>query len=102
METQRRKFSTEQKIQILKHASANGVTKTLQENRLSYSVFSRWKQQLEPGKKYISRPHRNSINNIALLESENLRLKKIVANLALELEMKSEQIKRMERIIAQF
>ena len=101
MDVQRRKFSTEQKMKILQQARNNGITRILQEHKLSYSVFARWKKQLEietNGSVHRANPLLHDLEN---LETENLRLIKIVANLALELEMKSEQLKQMEQMIAQ-
>ena len=101
MDAQRRKFSTEQKMKILLQARNNGVTRILQEHKLSYSVFARWKKQLE-SESNGSAPRANPLlRDVEKLEAENLRLIKIVANLALELEMKSEQLKQMEQLIPQ-
>jgi putative transposase len=79
MDVQRRKFSTEQKMKILQQARNNGITRILQEHKLSYSVFARWKKQLEIETNGSVRQilHSHDLEN---LETENLRLIKIVAN----------------------
>jgi putative transposase len=90
MSAVRRKFTTEQKIQILRQAKESGIIKVLQLNKLSYSVFVRWKQQLqkEAGTTY---DNTTQLQQIEALQTENLRLKKIVANQALELEVMNER-----------
>jgi len=46
MSTLRRKFSQDEKQAILEEAHHRGITTVLREHKLSYSVFSRWKEQL--------------------------------------------------------
>jgi putative transposase len=91
MPEQRRKFSNSEKQAILTQASARGVSKVLREHGLSYSVYTRWKQQLLTSES----ENKNSVlQNIAdELRRENIRLKNIIANLVLELEIKSEELK---------
>ena len=88
MSAPRRRFTNEDKLSILHQASRSGVTKILRENKLSYSVFARWKQQLTLG------TLTNTARDLKSLEQENTRLKKIIAEQALELEIKKEQLKR--------
>lgn len=68
-----------------------GVSKVLREHGLSYSVYTRWKQQLLTSE---SEKKNAVLQNIAdELRRENIRLKNIIANLVLELEIKSEELK---------
>jgi putative transposase len=91
MAEQRRKFSNNEKQAILTQASAMGVSKVLREHGLSYSVYTRWKQQLLTSE---SEKKNAVLQNIAdELRRENIRLKNIIANLVLELEIKSEELK---------
>ncbi|MBO9203886.1 MULTISPECIES: transposase [Niastella] len=92
--TSRRRFTEEQKIAILDQAMKKGITAVLREHSLSYSVFARWKQQLikeEPSNQSYSKTR----SELKHLNEENIRLKKIIANLALELNKKEEELKRM-------
>ena len=96
MGTKRRQFSHDEKMRILQYAAQSGVTNVLHEYKLSYSVYARWKRQLiPPDPNAPPRPplHKSKIGLAALLE-ENMRLKKIVEEQALELEMKVEELKR--------
>lgn len=94
----RRNFPIEQKLQILREAAELGVTKVLQQYKLSYSVFARWRQRLSD-----NNTGGHTMNDLLLaqkeieaLEQQNTRLKRIIANQALELEMLSERIKKKE------
>jgi len=96
MGTKRRQFSHDEKMRILQNAAQSGVTNVLHEYKLSYSVYARWKRQLippDPNAPPRVPVHRSKIALESLLE-ENVRLKKIIAEQALELEMKEEELKR--------
>ena len=93
----RRKFTDDEKLDILQEARQSGITEVLRKHHLSYSVFTRWKQQfMEKGKL----PGSSNISNteIKLLQEENLRLKKIIADQALAMELKNEELRRLSSI----
>ena len=81
---QRRKFTDEEKLNVLIQAGQSGVTNVLRHYNISYSIFARWKQSFL--KKGID-PFSSTNENKSLLE-ENMRLKKIIADQAISLEMK--------------
>lgn len=92
----RRKFTDEEKIAILDQANKVGIAATLRHYNLSYSVFSRWKQKLlinDPGMQNLL-PSYKTRSEIKQLHNENMRLKKIIADQALELERKEEDLKK--------
>lgn len=91
MSAERRKFTTVQKMDILNKASEMGVTRVLREHKISYSVFSRWKQQMS-----AEGPGDVLQKEIDLLLEENRRLKRIIGTMALDLEVKQEEIKRIQ------
>src|SRR5829696_2943938 len=94
MAAQRRKFSDEEKLNVLQQAGQQGVSNILRHYNISYSVFARWKQSfLERGINPI-----NSKTETKLLLEENARLKKIIADLALSLELKNEELKRIHTL----
>jgi len=88
MTAKRRKFTQEEKLHILQLANQLGTTKVLREYKLSYSVFSRWKDQMGMG------TFTKADADLLELRQENIRLKRIVADQALELEMKREQLRK--------
>jgi len=96
MTNRRRRFTEEQKIAILDQAMKKGISAVLREHSLSYSVFPRWKQQLvknEPSIESFSKDR----SELKHLNEENMRLKKIIADLALELNKKEEELKKVKR-----
>ncbi len=94
MAIQRRKFSEAEKLSILESAEKIGVTAVLREHRLSYSVFVRWKHKF---KKAIPGTIDRSRSELKHVLEENGRLKKIIAQQALELERKEEDIKKLKK-----
>lgn len=97
MEKKRRSFSVEQKLQIIQEADQGGVTQTLRKHNLSHSVFLRWKNQFNEGGSKLLRPQYHKIDpELRALQEENARLKKIIGNQALELEFKTELLKKNE------
>jgi putative transposase len=92
MAAKRRSFSTEEKILILQEAAQSGISNTLNRHNLSYSVFSRWRQQMKERKDLSSTSKISA--EIKSLKEENTLLKKIIANQALELEMINEMLKK--------
>jgi putative transposase len=95
MPAQRRKFTLDEKLEILQQAKQAGITTVLRKHNLSYSVFHRWKEKLtEKGKQEVK--GLMSANNSRLKEllDENALLKKIIANQALLLELKDQEIRK--------
>lgn len=91
----RRQFSVEQKLAILNEADQSGVTQTLRKHNLSHSVFLRWKNQFNSGGAGSLKPQYHKIDpELRALQEENARLKKIIGNQALELEFKTELLKK--------
>src|SRR6516225_5503614 len=63
MSAQRRRFSLEEKLEILQQAKQSGITAVLRRHNLSYSVFHRWKEKLtEKGKEEEVRSAHNQVN----------------------------------------
>ncbi len=97
MGKQRRSFSVEQKLQILQEADQNGATQTLRKHNISHSVYLRWKNQFNQGGARLLEPQYHKVDpEVRALQEENARLKKIIGNQALELEFKTELLKKNE------
>ncbi len=95
MAHQRRSFSVDQKLQIMQEAREAGLTATLRKYNLSNSVYHRWKDQFDSGgAKELNRHGEVLSAEYKALQDENERLKKIVAKQALELEVKTELLKK--------
>jgi putative transposase len=94
---QRRRFSVDQKLAIIQEADQYGITQTLRKHNLSHSVYLRWKNQFNSGGAGSLTPQYQKVDpEVRALEQENARLKKIIANQALELEFKTELLKKNE------
>jgi putative transposase len=97
----RRRFTDDQKLEILHQADKTGVTAVLREHRLSYSVFSRWRQKfllhVTTNKEAMREVNKTRLE-LKLLNEENRRLKKIIADQALRLERKDEELRRINSL----
>ena len=97
MSKSRRKFSVDQKLQLIQEADQHGITQTLRKHNLSHSVFLKWKQQFNQGGAGSLQPRYHKVDpELKALQEENARLKKIIGNQALELEFKTELLKKSD------
>jgi transposase-like protein len=95
MSREKRKFTPEERLSILSEAEQQGRTETLRKYNLSPSLFDRWrKKYLEKGIEGLKSSYRRVDPRVKELETENERLKRIIAHQALELEVKSELLKK--------
>ena len=92
-----RKFSVEQKLSILEEAKEKSKASVLRKHNLSKSVFDNWRRKYEIGG-LDALAHGQLVINKELLEvkKENERLKKILAERMLELEIKNELLKKSQ------
>jgi putative transposase len=99
MTTQKRKFTDEQKLEILRQASEMGVIAVIRNHNLSYSVFARWREKfMEKDKNKQEMILKNKPKSkLKQFMEDNTRLKKIVAEQALELERKNEALRKNRR-----
>jgi putative transposase len=95
MAAQRRKFSDEEKLNILHQAGQKGTSNILRHYNVSYSVFARWKKTFQ--KQGIDPMAAKS--EAAILLEENGRLKKIIAEQALSIELKDEELRRLTSLL---
>ena len=99
MASQKRKFTEEQKLEILRQANEMGVISVIRNHNLSYSVFARWREKFmeknKNGQKLILKNKTKS--ELKLFKEENTRLKKIIADQALELEKRNEELRKSRR-----
>jgi putative transposase len=95
MAKKRRTFSVEQKVQIIQEADQHGITQTLRKHNVSHSGYLRWKHQFDQGGSASLKPQYRKVDpELRALQEENARLKKIIGNQALELEFKTELLKK--------
>ena len=95
MKKTRRVWSIEQKLQILQEAAQYGPTETFRKYNLSPSLFNRWKNSFDSkGIAGIQAKSTHVDPAVKALQQENERLKRIIANQALELDFKTELLKK--------
>ena len=93
----RRQFTPEEKYSILQEAEREGAAETARKHNLAHSLLSYWKKNyLSRGKDGLKGGNRKVDPQLRALEEENVRLKKIIANQALELEFKTELLKKSD------
>lgn len=93
----RRKFTPEEKYSILQEAEREGTTEVARKYNLAHSVLSYWKKKyLANGKEGLKASYKRIDPQVRALEEENVRLKKIIADQALELEFKTELLKKSD------
>lgn len=93
---EKRTFTKEQKLQILKEASEKGITITLEKHGIYPASYYSWKKKYETmgeaGFRHGMTPEH--IKEIKRLEKENELLKKLLAEKELEGHLKTELLKK--------
>lgn len=82
---ERKKYSKEQKLQIIKEATEHGVTSTLEKHGIYAATYYSWKKKLDSmGEDGLNfRMTEPQLKRIRELEKENLELKQMLAESAL-------------------
>jgi len=95
MTKMKRKFTPEERLSILREAEREGRAETIRKYNLAPSLFARWKRKyLTGGIEGLKSRYYRVDPKVRELEEENERLKRIVAKQALELEVKTELLKK--------
>lgn len=95
MKRTNRKFAPEERLSILQEAERDGMIEVRRKYGISPSLLSKWKQRyLNKGVEGLKPQYKRIDPQVRALEEENERLKRIIANQALELEVKTELLKK--------
>jgi transposase-like protein len=95
MSKHRRKFTQEERLQILREVELGGLEGTLRKHNISRSLYYHWKAKFDTtGADGLRDQYHRVDPAVKLLEKENERLRKIIAKQALELEIKEELLKK--------
>ncbi len=93
----RRQFTPEEKYSILQEAEREGTTEVARKYNLAHSVLSYWKKKyLARGKDGLKASYKKVDPQLRALEEENERLKRLIAKQAIELEFKTELLKKSD------
>ena len=94
MRREKSKLTPEEKYSILQEAEREGYSETCRKYNLPLTTVGYWKKKyLTKGKDGLKAAYKRVDPGVRILEEENVRLKKIVAKQALEIEFKDELIK---------
>jgi putative transposase len=95
MTTTRRKFTPEERLSIIQEGQREGRAQTLRKYNISPSLYDKWRSKyLRDGLEGL-KPRNKRIDPIVRdLQEENERLKRIIAKQALEIEVKTELLKK--------
>ena len=93
----KRQFTPEEKMSILQEAEREGHTEVCRKYNLASSVLSYWKKKyLAKGKDGLKADYKRVDPQVRELEQENEQLKRIIAKQALEIEFKTELLKKSQ------
>ena len=91
----RRTFTPEGRLSLLQEAEREGFSETCRKHNLSPTLLTAWrKKYLAKGAEGLKPSYRRVDPQVKALEEENARLKRIVARQAMELEVKTEMLKK--------
>jgi len=91
----KRTFTAEERLSILQEGEREGQAETLRKYNIAPSLYSRWKRKyLNEGISGLKDKYRRIDPEKRALEEENERLKRIIAKQALEIEVKTELLKK--------
>ena len=91
----KRTFTPEDRLSLLEESERNGVAETCRKHNLSPAMLYGWKKKYQAkGAEGLKASYKRIDPEVRALEEENERLKRIVARMAMELEVKTEMLKK--------
>lgn len=92
----KRTWSIEQKVSIIKEAETLGVVETCRKHGIYPTLYYDWKKKFDLGGEAALQPgyRKREQRDMKKLEKENERLKKLLAEKELEVQMKTELLKK--------
>lgn len=95
MGTHRRKWDFEEKLIVIRHAEELGVAQALRLHQVAPSTFYKWKEKYDLyGEAGLRRAYHRVDPEIKRLQVENFRLKQLLADKELALQVKDELLKK--------
>jgi len=91
----KRSFSVEEKISILEEAKLNGVSVTLRKFNIGSTLYYKWRDKFDlSGIDGLKSTYNRESVEVKRLKDENLRLKRLLAEKEVELQIQGELIKK--------
>jgi transposase-like protein len=95
MASQRRKWSQEEKLFIIREVERCGLVQTMRQHQVAASTYYKWKEKYDLyGEEGLKQAYRQSDPELKRLQIENLRLKQLLADKELALQIKDELLKK--------
>ncbi len=96
MKKEKRSWTVEEKLSILKEAEQNGIVQTCRKHSIYQSLYYNWKDKFDREGQEGLKPQyvKHNEQEISRLKKENGLLKQIVAEKELELQLKTELLKK--------
>jgi putative transposase len=94
----KRSFTADQKAAILQEADKEGVIATCRKHSISTSLFYQWRDKLTlKGREGLAHGQALLTQEVRRLAAENARLKKLLAQKELVLDIKEELLKKVHQ-----
>lgn len=90
-----KRLTLEEKVKIVQEAEQDGFTEVALKYNISSRQIYRWRDKLQKGGSKALSYGAKIDPELKALKEENMRLKKLVANQALDLEIKGELLKKI-------
>jgi transposase-like protein len=91
----RRFFTPEERLSIVQEGQREGRAATIRKYNIAPSLYDKWRHKyLNQGIEGLKNKYKRIDPAVRELEEENERLKRIIAKQALEIEVKSELLKK--------
>jgi len=96
MKKEKRSWTVEEKLSILKEAEQKGIVQTCRKHSIYQSLYYNWKNKYDSEGQEGLKPQyvKHNEQEISRLKKENGLLKQIVAEKELELQLKTELLKK--------
>ncbi len=96
MKREKRTWTVEEKLAILKEGESNGVVQTCRKHGIYKSLYYVWKEKFEANGEEALKPQyvKRNERELQRMKRENARLKQLVAEKELELQLKAELLKK--------
>ena len=95
MTKQPKKWSPEEKLFIIHEVERHGLLQTIRQHQIAASTYYKWKEKYDLyGEEGLKQSYRKTDPELKRLQIENLRLKQLLAEKELALQIKDELLKK--------
>ena len=95
MASQRKKWSLEEKLFIIREVDRCGLVQAIRQHQIAASTYYKWKEKYDLyGEAGLRNTYQQIDPEIKRLQIENLRLKQLLADKELALQIKDELLKK--------